>query len=586
MSTFWDVVGPASYADRVSETERQQDPEVAWYMGQYPDWYNKFTGRFLEQEAEGTKDPKSNQKSYKFPVRYNLCRSYSMTHAGALWGTPRVGNESGSLFNMSINPKVPGLKEHVEAAPLLQEALDYFWDMNSHHLRAAGATQQWAGGCILKASWQPWSDTSVFGTILEQVDPRSYWPVANPTNPSDIIAVKIAFEVPRLVAQERYNVTAAMLGTDHGSGDTVTVTEYWDRHQYSILLGSGKNRVIGRYLIYNPDTKTRTYEPMQGDNPWIHPLRGTGIIPIHYIPRVLTTGMFGDSLVYELSGLMLEVNKNLADFGDALADGSHFKGAVVDYTGGQKRIGFGRTQQKKIEIPKSGLLDLGETPQGSKFQARIYPFPAAEVPSTGPAFMGILESLADQVAHVSPAARGAGDAQSGFQASMQMLPTTQLVDWARAHWSHGLAGPNGLNVSLATMWFHKSATNVHVVIPKIPQAALRCRQSMKYRNVVPRDRMQEVQDVTNLVANKIISPGEALKRLGDSDDLKAVIGDTYWFIQFIAAIEAIVAGRPLNIGPVSEENPERPALPEPAIGGGGETAVKQPSTQPQPQKKE
>jgi hypothetical protein len=97
--------------------------------------------------------------------------------------------------------------------------------------------------------------------------------------------------------------------------------------------------------------------------------------------------------------------------------------------------------------------------------------------------------------------------------------------------------------------------------------------------------MQEVQDVTNLVNGKIISPGEALKRLGDSDDLKAVIGDTYWFIQFMAAIEAIVAGRPLNIGRQSDD-PERPALPEPALAGTSEQVIKQPSTQPQGQKKE
>jgi hypothetical protein len=574
------------FTDRLDRTDEARDKETAWYQSNYKTWRSVFNGQFLEQTTEGAKDPKSKKKSLKYPAKYNMPRAYGVTHAAGLWGTQDPSHEADLLFRYVVDEEVPGMKAHTEIAKSLQDTLSYFWADNQHHLRPAAATQQWAGGCVLKASWQPWSDTAVFGTVIEQPQPESFYPVWNPVNVADLVAAKIVFRIPMIVAMDRYNVTPDMLGVRPDDEEPVKVVEYWDRQNYKIVLG--EKHVPGRWLHYNPETHVRTYSPMEGPNPWIHPLRGHGLVPIKYVPRILTEGFYGDSLVYELMGLMQEINKNVADFGDALSDASHVKGMVADFRGGSKRLGLGRSDQKIIPIPKSGFLDAGPTPAGARFQARFSAIPGAEIPSSAPEFMTMLDTMADTVAHLTPAARGGSKGSSGFQVAMEMLPTTNLIDWARSHWANALCGPGGLHDVLAAIWFRAGLMkeNDSILLPRIDPAMFRCRTRIKFRNTVPRDRLQEVQEITQLVTAKVISPKEALRRLGDVEDLDAVVGETYWFIEWIAILEAIVAGRPIQLAGSPGEESGLPPLPAPAIAGGGQTAVKQPAKQPEGQKKE
>jgi hypothetical protein len=274
-----------AYSDRRSDTkvdpERQKQPVLDWYMQQYDHWRSLFEGSALEETLSVIQDPgtDSDHPNYRWPVRFNLIRSYCMLYAGSLWGRGKTGAEANDLFDIRVDPKVPGLKPLTELAPSLQDSLTYFWSYWFNILRALGAIQQWAGGCFVKVAWNPFSSTSVYGIDLQIIQPEHAYPVWNPINYQEVLAIKLKFSVSKAVAKECYGMTDKEL-EDYPGNDTVPVVETWDKRSYSIMLGKGKKGQddIGTPAkIKDPDGKTIL---LMGDNPFKHPITGLGVIPI------------------------------------------------------------------------------------------------------------------------------------------------------------------------------------------------------------------------------------------------------------------------------------------------------------------
>lgn len=546
----WDVLTEEDYADRV-DRESMSSPELDRRMSEYVTWRKLFDGRYLDEKLENAEaDPDTGEKPLRWPLKINIVKTYCTTHAAALWGRGQTANEADDLFDVHVDPDVPGYKPHSSLAPDYQDTLQYFWHHFMHTFRPSGATQQWAGGCILKASWNPSSPNHLWGIEIETPEPESFYPMWDPLNPDAMLGAYLKFRVSKEVAREKYHVEPA----DTDDEADILVTEYWDRNRWYVKVGDQ----YGRTMTYNPNSKVRSYTPMQGDNPWVHPLTGQGIIPIEYIPRMRTTGFFGDSLAKELEYLMREINKNYADVGDALAGSSHVRAAVADFRGTQKRLGFGKTNAMAvIPLPVQGIVDLGETPVG-KQQARLFTVPPPEVPAQTPAMMDRIEAQAEMVAGLTPAGMGRdSSATSGLQVAMQLLPTTYIIDWTRSHWSKGLYR---LSNCVGTM-LHVKGRDLSF-IPKIDEGAFRLRHRYKYRSAIPRDKLQAVQEVVQLASAKVLPLKELMKRLGDIEKVEDVLGELYYELQYLAAIDAVVAGHSVKLNQrFNTENPEKPPLP-------------------------
>lgn len=539
-------------------------------MDRYPQWRSLYNGSALEEEISRTQDPaKSSQKTYRWPVRFNLVGSYCQLHAGMLWGRGRTGAESNELFTVRVDPKVPyGPKPATDLAPKIQDLLNHFWLNQVHILRANSIIQQWAGGCVLKVTWSPQSSNSVFGIVIESIQPEHFYPIWNPLNSEELYAVKIKFHVSRAVAIAKYNLSEREV--DKFTKDQIPVEEYWDTAGYYIILGKENPDDEGVVAKW-PDGK-----PMKGPNPWVHPIRKTGIIPIHYIPRIRSGGFLGESLAYPLEGIQEELNKTLADYGDALTGGSHPSFGISDYTGPGSK-------QSTIPIPRSGALNLGMTSPGGT-APKIHEFPLPQVPPQSGEFVERLLSLSEAVAGLTPAARGVNEGRdSGLALSLQMLPTINLVEWSRAHLSQAIAGTGGINDTILTiLWDKRSLSNMpglgdSPVIFRLPQ-------SIDFRPVVPRDRLEIINEVVQLATAEVVSPIELLKRLGDIEDQDEELENIKAWLQYKASVEAAVAGRSIKVSkPKETENPAR-AWPQ-VSGETAEPALKQPAKQPEGMKK-
>jgi hypothetical protein len=562
-----------------TDPERQRQPELDWYMERYDSWRSMFDGRALEETISAIEDLQSDsdQENFRWPVRFNLIKSYCLLYAGLLWGRAKTGAEADNLFDIRIDPKVPGKPgpEATNQAQLFKEALDYWWSYHFHALRPLGTIQQWAGGCALKIAWDPYSSSSVFGCTLQTIQPEHFYPIWNPLNYEELIAVKVKFDVSKSVAMEVYGLTEEEV-TDIIDRDKISVEEHWDRYRYYVRLGKGrKNQDDPGIAARIRDAAGRIRYTLDGANPFIHPVTQRGIIPFVYIPRIRIGGFFGSSLAYDLEGIQNEVNKTLADFGDALTRGSHPAFGISDYHGPGDKQGV-------IMVPRHGALNMGKTPPGRE-PPKVHEFPPPEVPTQTPSFMESLLSLSEVTTSLTAAAQGAaqGADRSGFAMTMQMLPTTNMVDWERSHWTAAIAGKGGVNEILGVIWNNKAPALAS--LPRVDAGALQLRQKIEYRPVVPRDRLAIVDEVVKLATAKVVSPRELLKRLGDIEDIDEELERLGAFLVKYAAIEAAVAGRAVKIH--ENTNPENPAGFMPEVSGETvEPKSKQPAKQTQGQK--
>jgi len=558
-----------------SDPDREKQPELDWYHERYYLWRSLFDGSALEEKLSSTVDPGegTDQDEYRWPVRFNMIRSYCKLYAALVWGRGKTGAEADDLFDIRVQPDapIPGRPGPAPAkmAKDLAAVLNYFWSHWQHILRPASTIQQWSGGCAVKVAWNPWGPASVYGVELQTIQPEHFYPIWDPLNFESLIAAKVKFSVGKAIALENYGLTKEEL-EDFNDRDSVPVEEYWDRTKFYVRVGKGK---IG------PDrggivAKDGLGQPLEGDNPFRNPLTLRGIVPIVYIPRQRVGGFFGDSLAYSLEGLQNEVNKTLADYGDALTRGTHPAFGVSDFHG---KVG----SEGVIMIPRHGALNLGKTPPG-RTAPKIHNFPQPAVPPQTPEFTNLLLSLGEQTAGLTPAARGTTvGAKSQLAMAMEMLPTLNDIDWQRSHWSQGITGKQGIDEIIKTIWYNKQALDF---VPKVEQTAFWLKESVEYRPVIPRDRIEVVDEVTRLLTAKAISPWEALERLGDVQDMDLELKRIEAWLVLIASIDAAVAGRRINLSEPSNEDimGKEPAKALPQVSGEtDQPATKQPAKQPE-----
>ena len=559
------------------------DDELSYVMGQYSEWRGLYDGTALQETLTTTS--KQATAPLRYPVQVNLVKSYCILHAGMLFGRGRTGRDTERLLTLRANPNVPGRKPMTDAASRLSDILNYFWRSQNSVLRENALIQQWAGGCIIRVSWDPDDPQSVFGVRLDTIQPEHFWPVWSPTNFRKLISVAIRFSVLPEVAVQEYGLTHAQAKEFSENTGRVNVDEVWNQDMYIVLLGKDekKDGVVGKW----PDGTE-----MQGPNPWVHPLTKRGLIPFVYIPRLRDGHFFGLSLASDLKGLQTEFNKSLADYGDALGRASHPNAGISDYTGDGATNTRTAGGSKVIAVPPGAIVNLGMTRAGGQ-SPKIQEFPKAEVPPSTETFIDKLTDSADFSAGLTAAAKGeapAGTSSTALAASM--LPTINLVDWVRDMWTHGIALGGGIDEIAQVIWSTKPELARQGRVPRITPGMFMVSQEVDYRAMIPRDRLEIIDEVVRLATAKVpLSPRNLLARLGDIEDIDEELQLAIGWIMMMAEIEAAVAGRSITIDSPKETQGELPpdapgamptvkVDPPPAVPG----TNKQPAKQPQGQK--
>jgi hypothetical protein len=162
--------------------------------------------------------------------------------------------------------------------------------------------------------------------------------------------------------------------------------------------------------------------------------------------------------------------------------------------------------------------------------------------------------------------------------AMEMLPTLYLLDWMRSHWSKTIGGRAGINVVLGTIWYRQAQAGLSHLVAGMPAPRVtQLRQRTRFRDMVPRDRIAKIQEVTQLAANNVLPPRELLRRLGDIEDIEETLGELWQHLIWQAMWDSAAAGHEIRL----VSNPKQPDMPLPELQQEPQPKVKQPLKEPQ-----
>lgn len=573
------VLFEPDYADARSEdivTGNSALSETDILQGKLPHLRSLYDGTVLQEKSnkKGSKDA-----PLKYPVQVDMIGTYCRAHAMMLFGRGQTGRDRENIVTVRANPKIPGKKPYTAMADRMQEELNYFIDAQTTILRENAVIQQWAGGCALKVSWQPNNPLSVWGIVLETIQPEHFMPIWDPTNFRSLMGAVSHFRVGKEVARFKYGLSeeeARELSREKGD---VLVEEYWDREIFQVVLGRDTKvdgGIVGRWP---------SGQPMEGKNPWQHPRFEIGMVPFVYIPRFRDGSFYGVSIAEKLEGLQQEFNKSMADYGDALNRASHPSGGISDYHGKM----FAGQGSEVVAVPKGSLVFLGNT-VGGTVPPKVHEFPKAEIPSQTEHFTDSLVATSDFVAGLTPAAKGVVNGQpSALAMAASMLPTINSVDWQRDHWNDGLCKGQGIFTIAQAIWLSKPGYAKRGMVPNVKESQFDISLNAEFRPILPRDRAEVIDEVVKLATAQAVSPQEWLRRLGDLPDEEEEFLRLKEFMIFMAQKESAVAGREIEVSqPKTAQGQSGKVAPEgyPQIVGKTDvpSATKMPARQPQGQK--
>ena len=280
----------------------------------------------------------------KYPIKLNPIRSAVVKHAYALFG--EVNDDSQPLAVPIFRPDDMDLKEDARAG---QTYLNRVWyDNHGRTLQLSnGLTSQILGGCVFKASYVPERKYIRQKVRVETIHPSNF--VAIPMA-GDQYRLEEAWIVKAMSPHEAYR----LYGMEFNPNELVYYVEYYNPEYYEVTING---RVVPTNQTDPVTGKTIMY---QGENIF-------GEVPIVYIPHIRSDGFWGDSLISEnVKGIVEEINKRVADYGDAVSDDSH-RYYVIKNTSGRPDVYELSPGVRVIQLPanprftgKEGDPDMDE----------------------------------------------------------------------------------------------------------------------------------------------------------------------------------------------------------------------------------
>lgn len=467
-------------------------PYARWTAQQvkYNDYWLWFTGTVWEEPIKGAFD-KANNPVLKFPLQVNLMKTAAMKHASVLLGEAADGPNP--LIPIRVDPKRqvdqdapdPGLKR--QAKELEYFLNDVWMENNGRVLQSEGALiQQFLGGVVYKASWQPFNIDLENGIKVEMILPDFFMPIWDSTNPDDLLETFLVWRISSREAAIRYGYTANGAGP---SPDFVLYVEHWTKDTISITLG-------GRPIEYVVKFQNETGEPTQAAKVFDNEANPFGFIPMVYIPRERAGGYYGLSIIDDLKGLAKEINARMADIGDSVADASHRQLFVRNIAGSIRTRDIGENRN---------ALDLGQQAPGADKPDMV----AIEPPKLSDGLVNYPEILRKQFlrdAFLSSVAEGEdeGSQRSALTLAFRMWPLTSKAHITRSYWETALIRLNKMIARMAI--FHR--------VGGITEAHLKgVAFHIDWPPMIPRDREQLVNEVTLLLNSNALSPYSALNVL-------------------------------------------------------------------------
>jgi hypothetical protein len=322
------------------------------------------------------------------------------------------------------------------------------------------------------------------GATFESVLPEYYHAMWHPLNVGETTEALVSYNLDRQTAyrlfgtigNERYFQPLSFLDPGYA-----TIWEHWTPYDYQV--------VVDDQLIQEAPNP---YAPLDG---------GYGWIPFVHIPNLSVNGEyygFGDAEpVLELQD---ELNMRIADFGDIINYHAHPITQVKNY--------FGRFDD--LKIGPDIVWDMGREGEASYLEWGGTPPGVMD-------YLNLLMTIMFDTTSLPAVAFGRSEQSqaSGSSLVAQMLPIVEVVRRKRATWSPKMKELATRLLQLESM--SMSSDMFYSLYDFYPTDLERFDISPKWSPIMPRDRLQVVNENTALLVNKARSIITALQDLGVDD---------------------------------------------------------------------
>jgi hypothetical protein len=435
-------------------------------------WLN---GSALEETVQvGDKDVE------KYPVRINPIPSIVLKHTCALFG------ETNQDDRPLVYPRVLAKdKSEREAAKFAEDVLHKFWwESNGRSLQFEnGMMSQVYGGCVFRLVYDPTDPLRSIPIYVDNPHPKYF--VGRPSA-SDMMRLQECWIIKPVNMEE-----AKLNGVDPSTfvDEIGWQIDYYTPTIYRVTINGQpiRRQIDGQWI--DPG----------GVNPW-------GFVPVVYIPHVRQgTSFYGDNAFTIALGLIKELNRRVADYGDAVSVDSH------SYVGMRNVNGAPKVQQIAPNLfavnVGSGTNITGEGNDPDIFEI--------QKPSASEPMHTLNEELRDEIrrhVYVPKVADGEdeGSQRSGLTLAMRMWPLTSHIGAERIFWSSGLDLLNRMALAMLRIKGEAGITEKH--------QGLGLKQN--WAPILPRDREMIVNETVSRMGAKLGGPKHLMGMLGDVDDIE------------------------------------------------------------------
>lgn len=222
----------------------------------------------------------------------------------------------------------------------------------------------------------------------------------------------------------------------------------------------------------------------------------SGVIPLVHFPNMQVGGdYYGYADCEPGLGLQDELNRRVADQGDAINNFAHPITLLRKYY----------DPLDQLPVGPDKMWDLGREGEAEYLQWKGSPPDVKEFVDR------VLQILFDTTA-MSPVAfgRAEGTQQSSVALTVKMMPTIERAQWKRMLWSEGIR-----ELVLQTILIEERSGLSHegFTYEDLEDFELQ----IEWAPMLPKDRLELVQEVIQRFVNFLISPEAALEKLGEID---------------------------------------------------------------------
>ncbi len=456
------IPSPQLIYDRLSSTI------IAAWTNQtthYQRWWNWYDNAALEVELK--------KNVMKFPLRINPIRWICNKHGRMLYG--EYPDDASTLVQFGFKNRENEVDDDCYKAA---DFVNTVWhESNGAALQIEqGVTSQVLGGHVYRVAWQPWNKRLTYGFRVTKVIPDYFLPIWDMDDPWYTSEVYVIYYITGTEAQNKYKV-------DVQSRPYVLYTEHWTNDEYKITV----------------DNKVPPLEGFHAKNPF-------GMVPFVYTPHMSRVGgAYGMSHVPSLIGLTEELNSRMADRGDGVKNANFDRGVL--------RNAPNRTIQVKTLGDDQQVLDIGGGIPGSQFEPDLFYLKPNSVLAAdlSKQFTDDIWNLICHEADTPAILWGSNDTSQRAAVSMDTLAGAYVAH-ARAERVMNRVGMNIIN------WMLLKMANVEGV-GDISEKMTHLTPSVKWAKLMPRERMDLVNEMVQRKTAQLVSTTNAVTQLAQGEDI-------------------------------------------------------------------